>query len=37
MKKTLKHNEEAGEKYVNLEKQLIDIEPKNIEKLTKYL
>ena len=37
MKKTLNHNEEAGDKSVNLAKQLIDIESKNIEKLTKYL
>ena len=37
IKKTLNHNEEAGDKSVNLAKQLIDIESKNIEKLTKYL
>lgn len=37
MEKILIHNGEAGEKPVNLAKQLLDFEAKNIERLKKYL
>lgn len=37
MEKTLKHNEEAGEKPVALAKQLIEFEEKNVARLKQYL
>ncbi len=37
MEKTLKHNEEAGEKTVSLARALIDLEEKNIARLKDYL
>lgn len=37
MEKTLKHNENAGEKPVALAKQLIEFEEKNVARLKQYL
>lgn len=37
MEKTLKHNQEAGEKPLSLAKQLIELEEKNVARLKQYL
>lgn len=37
MSKILNHNEDAGQKPVELAKQLIEFEEKNVERLKKYL
>lgn len=37
MEKVLKHNEEAGERPVNLAKKLIELEERNVERLKQYL
>lgn len=37
MEKVLKHNEEAGERPVNLARKMIELEERNVERLKQYL